>query len=143
MKSIIYGDDKGMFGDFFRYWDELPQDGGFRLFGWIHICWLVGILFVCIVTGYYYRKAERIRLELRNKVAAGDLSVTYKGLCDCYMEMATKKNKERERRICNKIALICIEKCIEIRKKEIKNGNMKLNINQLYQIKKRILKLLE
>lgn len=92
---------------------------------------------------YYYRKAERIRLELRNKVAAGDLSVTYKGLCDCYMEMATKKNKERERRICNKIALICIEKCIEIRKKEIKNGNMKLNINQLYQIKKRILKLLE
>ena len=55
MKSIIYGDDKGMFGDFFRYWDELPQDGGFRLFGWIHICWLVGIIFVCIVTGYYYR----------------------------------------------------------------------------------------
>ena len=47
-----------MFGDFFRYWDELPQDGGFRLFGWIHICWLVGIIFVCIVAGYYYRKAD-------------------------------------------------------------------------------------
>ena len=47
-----------MFGDFFRYWDELPQDGGFRLFGWIHICWLVGIIFVCIMVGHYYRKAD-------------------------------------------------------------------------------------
>ena len=53
-----YGDDIGMFGDFFRYWDELPQDGGFRLFGWIHICWLVGIIFVCVMTGHYYRKAD-------------------------------------------------------------------------------------
>ena len=49
-----------MFGDFFRYWDELPQDGGFRLFGWIHICWLVGIIFVCIVAGHYYRKADAV-----------------------------------------------------------------------------------
>lgn len=71
MKSIIYGDDNGMFGDFFRYWDELPQDGGFRLFGWIHICWLVGIIFVCIVTGYYYRKADAAVQDRILKILTG------------------------------------------------------------------------
>lgn len=71
MKSIIYGDDNGMFGDFFRYWDELPQDGGFQLFGWIHIGWLVGIIFVCIVTGYYYRKADAAVQDRILKILTG------------------------------------------------------------------------
>ena len=66
-----YGDDIGMFGDFFRYWDELPQDGGFRLFGWIHIGWLVGIIFVCIVTGYYYRKADAAVQDRILKILTG------------------------------------------------------------------------
>ena len=60
-----------MFGDFFRYWDELPQDGGFQLFGWIHIGWLVGIIFVCIVTGYYYRKADAAVQDRILKILTG------------------------------------------------------------------------
>ena len=72
MKSIIYGDDNGMFGDFFRYWDELPQDGGFQLFGWIHIGWLVGIIFVCIVTGLCLELVKDLYLIL-----IGEMGISY------------------------------------------------------------------
>lgn len=88
---------------------------------------------------YYYRKCERIRLQLKNKISLGDLSVTYKGLGECYIAMATEKAEHRNMHVCYKIALLCIENGIKIRKEEIYNGNLKLNIEQLYQMKQLVL----
>ncbi len=48
-----------MFDDFFKYWDELPEDGGFTLFGIVHIGWLVVIATVIILTVPLFRTKPR------------------------------------------------------------------------------------
>lgn len=53
--------------------------------------------------------------------------------------MATEKAEHRNMHVCYKIALLCIENGIKIRKEEIYNGNLKLNIEQLYQMKQLVL----
>lgn len=80
---------------------------------------------------YYYRKAERIRIQLSDDIYMGDLAVTYKGLCDSYIGMAEQTDRKRRKLIFLKIALINLDKGLDIRKKEIKNGNQRLGIDEI------------
>ncbi|MCD8150785.1 MAG: YwaF family protein [Clostridiales bacterium] len=41
-----------MFDHYFTYWDELPADGGYTLFGSVHLAWLFGIaaaIILCLI----------------------------------------------------------------------------------------------
>ena len=79
-----YGDDIGMFGDFFRYWDELPEQGGFSLFGWIHMGWLVGIVSVCLVVSHRYRRVDAATQDKILKILA-TASICLESLKDIYL----------------------------------------------------------
>ncbi len=64
-----------MFDDFFKCWDELPADGGFTLFGIVHIGWLIFIAAAICLLVYYFRKLpdeEKIkRLRLLSVITLG------------------------------------------------------------------------
>lgn len=87
---------------------------------------------------FYYRKAEQIRLNLCDKISLGDLSVTYKGLCDSYVSMAMTANNRIHKFICYKLALINLNKGIEIRKREIQKGNQKLEITEMLKVQQEL-----
>ncbi|MCC8150435.1 MAG: TIGR02206 family membrane protein [Lachnospiraceae bacterium] len=41
-----------MFDHYFTYWDDLPADGGYPLFGGVHLAWLFGIaatIILCVI----------------------------------------------------------------------------------------------
>lgn len=84
---------------------------------------------------YYYRKSEYIRTKLSDMVNSTDLAITYKGLCDCYNKMADQINKTSQKLIFYKIALINLNKGLDIRKREIINGNQRLNIDDILKTK--------
>lgn len=48
-----------MFDNFFKYWDELPNDSGFTLFGAVHIGWLAVITVTICITTYHFRKLSQ------------------------------------------------------------------------------------
>lgn len=73
-----------MFGDFFRYWDELPEQGGFSLFGWIHMGWLVGIVSVCLVVSHRYRRVDAATQDKILKILA-TASICLESLKDIYL----------------------------------------------------------
>ena len=68
-------------------------------------------------------------------VNSTDLAITYKGLCDCYNKMADQINKTSQKLIFYKIALINLNKGLDIRKREIINGNQRLNIDDILKTK--------
>ncbi|MCH5343395.1 MAG: hypothetical protein J1E64_05090 [Acetatifactor sp.] len=82
---------------------------------------------------YYYRKAERIRTQLITVIFPDDLSVTYLGLCDSYIQMAEQTNKLSMQLLLYKIALINLNKGLKIRVEEIQKGNQKLDINKMLE----------
>lgn len=45
-----------MFNYYFTYWDELPADSGYDLFGKVHIIWLIGIILAVFVCSSLYLK---------------------------------------------------------------------------------------
>lgn len=87
---------------------------------------------------YYYRKAEQIRVRLSNIITPVDLAVTYKGLCDSFDKMADQANKTRQKLIFYKIALVNLNKGLNIRKEEIKKGNQRLNIDEILKTKQNL-----
>lgn len=87
---------------------------------------------------YYYRKAERIRIKLITSISLSDLSVTYKGLCDSYIQLAGQTNKLSQELIFCKIALINLSKGLKIREEEIKKGNQKLNVDKMLETRQNL-----
>lgn len=96
---------------------------------------------------YYYRKAETIRIRLADKISPGDMSVTYKGLCDSFYSMAYECKNIRQKILCYKFALVNLNDAIAIREEEIKKGNQKWEVRQLQEmylkIDREILSLME
>ena len=87
---------------------------------------------------YYYRKAETIRVKIITDIFPGDLSVTYKGICDCYIDLSINIESETKKIIYYKIALVNLNKCIKIRKKEIEKGNQKWDVNNLFSLQQEL-----
>lgn len=50
-----------MFKYYFTYWDDLPADIGFDLFGKIHMTWLLGIILVIIIGSAVFLKCGNDR----------------------------------------------------------------------------------
>lgn len=88
---------------------------------------------------YYYRKAEKIRLQLPNG-SAGDLSVTYLGLCNSYMDRAAAFNKNIYKLHNYKMALLYLEKGKDLRLNEIRGGNQKLSVEEMEKKEATLLK---
>ena len=95
----------------------------------------------------YYRKAETIRIRLDDKISPGDMSVTYKGLCDSFYSMACECKDVRSKILRYKYALTYLNDAIAIREEEIKKGNQKWEVRQLQEmylkIDREILSLME
>ncbi len=86
----------------------------------------------------YYRKAETIRIKLADKISPGDMSVTYKGLCDSFYKMACECKNSRQKILRYKLALTYLNNAIKIREEEIKKGNQKWEVRQLQEMYVRI-----
>ena len=87
---------------------------------------------------YYYRKAERIRTKLSDTIFPGDLSITYKGLCDSYVQLMEQERKPIRKLVFCKIALDNLNKGLKIRENEIRNGNQKLSVEKMQETKRRL-----
>lgn len=59
-----------MFDDYFSYWDDLPEDGGFTLFGAVHIIWLL-LITGTVIAGciFYKRKTKKSRGRILRRLA--------------------------------------------------------------------------
>lgn len=59
-----------MFDNYFTYWDDLPEDSGFALFGLTHIIWLLliagGIIWGTMI---YRRKSQKSRKKILHGLA--------------------------------------------------------------------------
>ena len=91
---------------------------------------------------YYFKKSESIRLKLQDKVAAGDLSVTYFGMGKNYKNMAENCTDFERKRNILQLALDCLEKCRKIRMEELRRGNMKLQLENVTALQGEIKKIL-
>jgi hypothetical integral membrane protein (TIGR02206 family) len=49
-----------VFSDFFKYWDDLPEDGGFSLFGLTHIGWLIFLTAAIVLSAAGFKKTDTI-----------------------------------------------------------------------------------
>lgn len=65
-----------MFGDFFKYWDELPEDGGFTLFDITHIGWLLFLALGIGIAVHFYKKKNARTQDVILKI----LTLTILGL---------------------------------------------------------------
>lgn len=91
----------------------------------------------------YFKKSESIRLQLQDKIAAGDLSVTYLGMGKNYRNMAENCTDFEKKRNVLQLALDCLEKCRKIRVEEIRKGNMKLQLENVTALQREIKEMLQ
>lgn len=85
---------------------------------------------------YYYRKSENIRLKIIDKIYPVDLSITYKGLYECFYKLSMDVDRIINKIVYCKIASENLRKCISIRKVEIEKGNQKTEVNDLFSLQK-------
>lgn len=90
----------------------------------------------------YFKKAEKIRLQLQDNIAAGDLSVTYLGMGRNYKNMAENCTELEKKKNILQLALDCLERCRKIRVQEIRNGNQKLRLNNVTSLQEEIKEML-
>lgn len=90
----------------------------------------------------YFKKSESIRLQLQEKVAAGDLSVTYLGMGKNYRDMAEKCTDMEKKKNILQLALDCLENCRIIRVQEIRKGNQKLRLENVTALQEEIKEML-
>lgn len=90
----------------------------------------------------YFRKSESIRLQLQDKIAAGDLSVTYFGMGRNYKNMAENCTDFEKKKSVLYLALNCLEKCRKIRVQEIREGNTKLTLENVIMLQEEIKEIL-
>lgn len=90
----------------------------------------------------YFKKSESIRLQMKDKVAAGDLSVTYLGMGKNYRDMAEKCTDREKKRKVLQLALDYLERCKTIRVQEIRKGNQRLQLENVITLQGEIKKIL-
>lgn len=94
-----------MFGDFFKYWDELPEDGGFTLFDITHIGWIlflalgigIAVHFIkeeCADTGCYFKNTYI------DNSGTGDFERHLFNLCRAYGNPVSSAGNVRSGNLC-------------------------------------------